>query len=89
MFDEEKRSGAQKYIGLAISVACFVSAMIVTPTLGPWGIAAIAVGWVSYNFSKDKVGTIFAISIGAAAGLAIYGLATVAVAILLNYSGNP
>ena len=79
----------QKYIGLAISVACFVSAMILTPTLGPWGIAAIAIGWLSYNFSKDKIGIIVALIIGAVAGLAVYGVATIAMEVFSELSGNP
>ena len=74
----------QKFIDGTISAVCILGAIIVGRFAGFLGIGAIALGWVAYNFSKDKVGTFLGILIGAVAGLAAYGFAAVALLDMLG-----
>lgn len=84
MSEDEQKSKKQKFIDGTISVVCIFGAIMVGRFTGFLGIGAIALGWVAYNFSKDKAGTFFGILIGAVAGLAAYGLAAVALVDILG-----
>ena len=84
MSEDEQKSKKQKFIDGIISAVCILGAVIVGRFTGFLGIGAIALGWVAYNFSKDKVGTFFGILIGAVAGLAAYGFAAVALLDMLG-----
>jgi hypothetical protein len=74
MSEDQQKSKKQKFIYNVISVVCILGAVIVGRFVGFLCIGAIALGWVAYNFSKDKVGTFLGIIIGAVAGLAAYVL---------------
>ena len=84
MSEDEQKSKKQKFIDGTISAVCILGAIMVGRFTGFFGIGAIALGWVAYNFSKDKVGTFFGILIGAVAGLAAYGFAAVALLDILG-----
>ena len=84
MSEEEQKSKKQKFIDVAISGVCILGAILVGRFAGFLGIGAIALGWVAYNFSKDKVGTFLGILIGAVAGFAAYGFAAVALLDMLG-----
>ena len=84
MSEEEQKSKKQKFIDGAISGVCILAAILVGRFAGFLGIGAIALGWVAYNFSKEKVGTFLGILIGAFAGLAAYGFAAVALLDMLG-----
>jgi len=74
----------QKIVNGTITVLCVIGAMIVGRVGGLLGVGAIGIGWISYVFSKDKVGTFLGILIGAVTGLAAYGFAVVALVDILK-----
>ena len=84
MSEQEHESKSEKFIYMGVGVACFIGAIIVGRLVGFLGIGAIALGWVAFTFSRDKVGIFLGILVGGVAGLAAYGLAAVALMDLLR-----
>ena len=64
MSEQEHESKSEKFIYMGVGVACFIGAIIVGRLVGFLGIGAIALGWVAFTFSRDKVGIFLGILVG-------------------------
>ncbi|MBN42365.1 MAG: hypothetical protein CL573_02620 [Alphaproteobacteria bacterium] len=84
MSEEDPSVGRQKYIQIVINILWVGGAIIAGRLLGLFGLGAIILGWLAYTYAKNRVGMLLAILAGVVAGLASYGLATVALVELLN-----
>jgi hypothetical protein len=62
----------------AVGIGAAILAFLVGRFFGFIGIGAVAVGWLVYEKSKEKLGRLIAVLAGVAVGLAVYGFAVVA-----------
>jgi hypothetical protein len=62
-----------------IMYASIIGAFAVGRFFGFLGVGAIAVGWFVYDRTKEKLGRFIAVCAGAVSGLAVYGLAAIAI----------
>jgi len=62
-----------------VAIAAGIGGLILGKILGLLGIGAIAIGWFTYDRTKENLGRFVASCAGAAAGLAAYGLAMITI----------
>jgi len=79
--DKEEKVGWSHYVILIITGIC---AIALGRLFGFLGIGAAVIGWFSYDYSKKKIGMLGGILIGITAGLAVYGLASVGLLLMLD-----
>ena len=62
-----------------VAIAAGIGGLILGRIFGLLGVGAIAIGWFTYDRTKEKLGRFIASCAGAVAGLAAYGLAMITI----------